>query len=503
MPFLPRSLPKFLRTALPCALALFASVGCERRVNPTVVEWQNRNRTLNEDRARLRAELEQTIVLREAFDAIEAKVVEQEQRLAEQAESMRALEARNLSLQSLVEGLEGEAVAAIEKAGGVIRRDPTSGTVVAVDLSGSLAQDDAALQYLPAFVGLKQLILYGPAIDNDSMEVVSKLAGLEHLDLTRTAVGDPGLAKLVTLKELKHLQLFRCDVTDEGFRSIAQLPKIEQIRCGQTRVSDKALEHIKDLRTVTALDLSDCNQVTSVGVGIIAGFPKLRFLKLWGKQIDDAGILKLAALENLEVVGLNDTAVTNEGMKAFRGKKKLKEIHLVRCTLVGDAGIAELVESQAMEHLDLRDTGISGKALETIGKFPKLRILDLSETLSPGVDDAGLAYLSGLTALEDLNLWHTEVSDAGIAHLASITSLKTLNLDKTKIGDGALETIAKLPNLEWLHIGSNGGITDAGAAKLVDAKKLKYLNITFDLNISDDVLYQLEDALPECKIEGP
>ena len=308
---------------------------------------------------------------------------------------------------------------------------------------------------------------------------------------------------MVSLQELRHLQLFRCDVTDEGFRSIAMLPKIEQIRCGQTRVSDKALEYLRDLKTITALDLSDCNQVTNAGVEIIAGFPKLRFLKLWGKQIGDEGILKLAALEQLEVIGLNDTAVTSEGMQAFRGMRRLKEIHLVRCTLVGDAGIAELAECEAMVHLDLRDTGISGAALQTAARFPELRILDLSETLSPGVDDQGLSYLSGLTKLQDLNLWHTNVTDEGIRHLSGLTSLTHLNLDKTKIGDAAVETVSKLPNLVWLHLGSNGPITDQGLLKLVDAKKLEYLNITFDLNITDEAIYELQDALPGCRVEGP
>lgn len=484
------------------AVASLLAAGCDHRVNPEVSEWQNRNKTLNAERDRLASALSEAAVTRAAFDEIATAVETHDAELNKLRTENEELTRTNDSLRTTIGQLQLPAIERIKAAGGVVTQDEATGTVTAIDLSGSLAQDDSALDVLPVFNGLKKLVLYGPAITNETMDVVSQLPQLEHLDLTRTAVGDAGLAKLVGLKNLRYLQLFRCDVTDEGFRSLAQLPRIEQIRCGQTRISDQGLQYIKDLKTVTALDLSDCNQVTDAGVEVIAGFAKLRFLKLWGKSITDVGVLKLAALENLEVVGFNDTAITSEGMKAFRGKTKLKEIHLVRCTRVGDDGIAELAGCTEMEYLDLRDTGISGKSLETIGKFTKLKILDLSETLSPGVDDANMIHLAGLTNLEDLNLWHTNISAAGLAHLAGLKKIRVLNLDKTKITDEALDTVAQLENLEWLHIGSNEPITDAGLLKLVACKKLKYLNISYDLKITEDGFYGLTDALPECKIEG-
>ncbi|MEZ6107172.1 MAG: hypothetical protein R3B96_13895 [Pirellulaceae bacterium] len=356
---------------LTLSFASLLALGCDRRVNPDVVEWQNRNRTLNEDRARLAEQLEGTAVSREVFSEIEAQVAGQESRLEQLKQENESLAETNATLLASLTSLQQPAIDRIEAAGGVITRDDESGMVTAIDLSGSLAPDDSALEVLPVFGGLKKLVLYGPAITNDTMDVVSSLKNLEYLDLTRTAVGDPGLAKLTGLQKLRFLQLFRCDVTDEGFKSLAMLPRLEQIRCGQTRISDVGLENIQNLKTITALDLSDCNQVTDKGVAIVAGFPKLRFIKLWGKSITDEGVLKLAALDNLEVVGLNDTAVTSEGMKAFRGKTSLKEIHLFRCTRVGDAGIAELAECTEMVHLNLRDTGISGQVARDDRWFPE------------------------------------------------------------------------------------------------------------------------------------
>ena len=43
--------------------------------------------------------------------------------------------------------------------------------------------------------------------------------------------------------------------------------------------------------------------------------------------------------------------------------------------------------------------------------------------------------LSGMTALEDLELNSTQISDAGLAHLKGLTALKNINFGSTKITD--------------------------------------------------------------------
>jgi hypothetical protein len=63
------------------------------------------------------------------------------------------------------------------------------------------------------------------------------------------------------------------------------------------------------------------------------------------------------------------------------------------------------------------------------------------------VTDAGLAYLQGLTQLQELGLWSTQVSDAGLVHLWGLTKLNSLYLGDTAVSDAGVAELQKaLPN---------------------------------------------------------
>ena len=62
------------------------------------------------------------------------------------------------------------------------------------------------------------------------------------------------------------------------------------------------------------------------------------------------------------------------------------------------------------------------------------------------MDDAGLAYLSGLTGLVELNLSETQVTDAGLKHLAGLSNLRELALpDDGVTAGGRAWLLAALP----------------------------------------------------------
>ncbi len=49
---------------------------------------------------------------------------------------------------------------------------------------------------------------------------------------------------------------------------------------------------------------------------------------------------------------------------------------------------------------------------------------------------SGMAAISGMAMLEELNIGYTGVGDAGVASLGRITSLRVLNMDSCDITDG-------------------------------------------------------------------
>ena len=73
----------------------------------------------------------------------------------------------------------------------------------------------------------------------------------------------------------------------------------------------------------------------------------------------------------------------------------------------------------------------------------------------PKVTDAGLVHLTGLTALERLDLVDTQITDAGLVHLSGLTALEELDLSRTRITGSGLVHLTGLtvPHpVPWTHI---------------------------------------------------
>ena len=94
--------------------------------------------------------------------------------------------------------------------------------------------------------------------------------------------------------------------------------------------------------------------------------------------------------------------------------------------------------------------------------------VDLFDLFGRKVTDASLAHLTGLTALESLNLDGTQITDAGLVHLAGLMALERLWLDGTQVTDAGVAQLAGLTALEELHL-HNTQVTVAGVMELEQA----------------------------------
>ncbi len=93
------------------------------------------------------------------------------------------------------------------------------------------------------------------------------------------------------------------------------------------------------------------------------------------------------------------------------------------------------------------------------------------------VTDAGLAHLTGLTALETLHLGDTQVTGSGLAHFTGLTALEVLDLEGTQVTDAGLAHLTGLTGLEFLFL-DDTQVTEMGVA-------------------------ELQQALPNCRISTP
>ncbi len=207
-----------------------------------------------------------------------------------------------------------QAIAMIQKVGGSVTLDEKAPgkPVVGVNLSQSYVKD-AGLKELAALKGLQSLNLSGTAVTDAGLKELAALKGLQTLNLSEClGVTDAGLKELAALKGLQTLNLSECPgVTDAGLKELAALKGLQTLNLYNTQVTDarlKELAALKDLRALALPVVTDGALRTLREMGLLQAL----------SQASAAGATRPASLEDVRILNLEGTAVTDAGLKESR-----------------------------------------------------------------------------------------------------------------------------------------------------------------------------------------
>lgn len=117
------------------------------------------------------------------------------------------------------------------------------------------------------------------------------------------------------------------NVTDAGLIHLKELRSLRVLGLSDTRISDTGVQHLAGLTSMGSLDLSGTN-ISDAGLKHLRGMTELYLLDLMDTNITDAGLEHLAVLSNLNLLDLMGTQVTDEGMKKL--EEKLPNSHVVQ-----------------------------------------------------------------------------------------------------------------------------------------------------------------------------
>lgn len=162
---------------------------------------------------------------------------------------------------------------------------------------------------------------------------LARLPRLKFLALTKHSVDDAGMQYVSRLKELEALFYWDADgVTDVGARHLASCPRLSYLFLESTDIGDAGLQSLAKLEGLEALVLPG-NNITDEGLASLVGHPRLKTLWVGGNDgrasnITNAGVSHLAQIPNLEVLDLQSTRVTVQGLEPLRGLTKLKSLYL-------------------------------------------------------------------------------------------------------------------------------------------------------------------------------
>jgi len=247
-------------------------------------------------------------------------------------------------------------------------------------------------------------------------------------------------------------------------------------------------------------------QVTRDQAGKIVG------VNMRGTWINDADMLSLAVMPDLETLDLSHTRITDEGMLRLKRASKIKDLNLFYAEWITDQGMTAIRDWKHLKRLNVRGTRISDGTLEIVGRMPGLEALDIAHT---SITDNGLDYLITLVNLKELSLGRGRLTnsslqilkmlptityldlsgarpappdmpgraaqqgipEASVRAIAELKELRVLKLGYSAIGAEGLRILSTVGAIEKLALEGCHRVNDAAMAELANWKNLKYLDV--------------------------
>lgn len=258
-------------------------------------------------------------------------------------------------------------------------------------------------------------------------------------------------------------------VTDTDLRRLSRYPALTYLDLSLTHITDQGMQELKDLTGVTELNLCFSEYVTDEGMGAIKGWKKLRRLNLRGSKISDTTLEHISGMTALESLNVSSAMVTDVGLERLSSLTNLTELSIGGNEL-GDAGLQALRQLPGLTYLDLSgrqgtDSNVwtismSEKGLEAVLTLRELRELRFGCTsLGVGVEGTRFATVSAMS-----------VTEAWLEQLRSLPKLERLQLQGCdRVNDGAAALLARFPMLTNIDL-KGTAVTDKGVAVLRAAK---------------------------------
>jgi internalin A len=412
---------------------------------------------------------------------------------------------------------------------------------------------------------LRRLVLNCPSISDEALAHIRELTGLQVLDLSGAHVTDQGLQHLKDMKRLQAIKLEQTDVTGSGLAHLKDISSLRELVLSGEQVTDAGLAGLEDLTELQILTIGSNRKMTGKGFAHLKRLQNLRVLHLDTLRLASSGLVHLPPLHSLQGLYLRirnpkvnlaslgklrglrtldlsnlGTTVTDTNLECLEGLTKLEALNLGGNYRITAAGLAHLQGLTELRILNLAYTGVADNGLFFLKDLHKLQSLNLQSSPWNGnihhkgtLSGAGLAYLTELKDLQNLNLSHTMLLDPALLYLQRMKGLRHLNLDNTQVTDKGLlmltapTMLAAPANLRRIRNPSlaypdprleqpreatdlqsltlwNTNVTDAGAVCLKNLKGLRFLYLD-SRRVSAGCAKDLKTSLPNLYIwpDGP
>ena len=231
---------------------------------------------------------------------------------------------------------------------------------------------------------------------------------------------------------------------------------------------------------------SDPNWITEAGGTVTrdrAG--RITGVDLRSSWVSDSDLPQLVDLPYLTHLDLSLTRITDHGLQQLKNAPGIVDLNLYYAELVTDEGMAALRGWKKLKRLNLRGTKITDTTLE---------------------------HLANVTTLESLDAGFAQITDVGLDHLTSLPNLKELLIGGNKLTDNGLQSLRQMPLLTSLSLGgvqrTDSGpwsisLTEPGLDTVITLKELRELRLD-GMPVSSRWLEKLKvlDKLERLSLQG-
>ncbi|KAH7574334.1 hypothetical protein JRO89_XS03G0283700 [Xanthoceras sorbifolium] len=208
---------------------------------------------------------------------------------------------------------------------------------------------DEGLANLRGLTLLKSLELSDTEVGSGGLCHLSGLTRLENLNLSFTSVTDSGLKKLAGLTSLKSLNLDARNVTDVGLAALTSLTGLTHLDLFGAHISDSGTNSLQCFKNLQSLEI--CGGIlTDVGVKNIKDLTSLTFLNLSQNcSLSDKSLELISGLTSLVSLNVSNSRITNEGLHYLKPLKRLCSLTLESCKVT--ASEIKKLQSTALPNL--------------------------------------------------------------------------------------------------------------------------------------------------------
>ena len=258
-------------------------------------------------------------------------------------------------------------------------------------------------------------------------------------------------------------------VTDTHLRNLAHLPYLSYLDLSLTRITDQGMQELKNAPGITELSLYFAEYVTDEGLAAIKGWKKLKRLNVRGAKISDTALEHISGITTLESVNVGSALVTDVGIERLVSLPNLKELSIGGNEL-GDAGLHALRQITGLTFLDLSgrqgtDSNIWSISMSEVGLEAVLTLKELRE-LRLGCSTVGV----GIEGTRFASVNTMNVSAAWLERMKALPKLEKLKLQGcSRVDDEAIQALVALPGLREVDL-KGTAVTEKGVARLRAAK---------------------------------